>query len=100
MTPARLKLFRRHENSCSGDGKTIDPVNGRSKPYEKEFRIYEEDTIRRKRRPVVADCSCTIYAEGTLYKKGVKMYLRSAPLIRILPLRSVPLVLSPWCASV
>lgn len=76
MTPARLKLFRRHESSCSGDGKTIDPVNGRSKPYEKEFRIYEEDTIKRKRRPVVADCSCTIYAEGTLQKKGVKMYLR------------------------
>jgi len=76
MTPANLKLFRRHESSCSGDRKTIDSANGRSKPYEKEFRIYEEDTIKRKRRPAVTDCSCTIYAEGTLYKKGVKVYLR------------------------
>src|SRR5580658_1664137 len=63
MPPANLKLFRRHESSCARE-------------YRKDFRIYEEDTIKRKRRETVADCSCSIYAEGTLYKKNVKMYVR------------------------
>jgi integrase len=63
MRPANLKLFRRHESYCSEE-------------YPKDFRIYEEDTIKRKRRNAVVDCSCTIYAEGTLFNNGVKMYLR------------------------
>src|SRR5271165_2668096 len=63
MTPPNLKLFRRHETTCT-------------RAYPKDFRIYEEDTIKRKRRAAVADCSCTIYAEGTLYNKGAKVYLR------------------------
>jgi len=63
MPPANLKLFRRHESSCTG-------------AYSKDFRIYEEDTIKRKRREAVVDCSCTIYTEGTLYNKNVKIYLR------------------------
>lgn len=63
MTPANLKLFRRHESSCKCE-------------YQKDFRIYEEDTIKRKGKAATADCACTIYAEGTLYKQGVKMYLR------------------------
>lgn len=67
MTPANLKLFRRHESTCSGNGR---------KPYQKEFRIYEGDTEKRKGKPAVVDCSCSIYAEGTLYRKGVKVYLR------------------------
>jgi integrase len=76
VTPANLKLFRRHESTCTGDGKTIDPQTGKPRPYKKEFRIYEEDAIKRKRRRSVVDCSCTIYAEGTVYKKGVKLYVR------------------------
>jgi integrase len=71
-----LKLFRRHESTCAGNGKTIDPATGNFEPYAKEFRIYEEDTIKRKGRSIVVDCSCPIYAEGTLYKSGVKVYLR------------------------
>ena len=63
MTPVSLKLFRRHEGSCTGE-------------YQKDFRIYEEDTRKRRGRATVADCSCTIYAEGTLYKNSVKEYLR------------------------
>ncbi|MGA2134915.1 MAG: hypothetical protein ABSH50_21735 [Bryobacteraceae bacterium] len=53
MPPVNLKLFRRHTSSCTGT-------------YPKDFRIYEEDTIKRKRRRAVVDCSCTIYTEGTL----------------------------------
>jgi integrase len=76
MSPANLKLFRRHESTCTGDGKTIDPATARPVPYEKEFRIYEEDTVKRKGRRAVVDCSCTIYAEGTLYRNGAKRYQR------------------------
>ena len=76
MPPANLKIFRRHETTCTGNGKTVDPVTRRLVPYLKEHRIYEEDTIRRKGRAAVVDCSCTIYAEGTLYRSGVKRYQR------------------------
>jgi integrase len=76
MGHASLKLFRRHENTCTGDGKSIDRSTGRLKPYPKEFRIYEHDAIKRKGRSAVIDCSCAIYAEGTLRKNGVKAYLR------------------------
>ena len=75
MAVANLRLFRRHETTCTGDGK-IDRTTGKPKPYPKEFRIYEEDTIKRKGRTAVVDCACTIYAEGTLYRNGVKTYLR------------------------
>ncbi len=54
-----LMLFRRHKSSCS-------------KGYPKEFRIYRDDS----RKGVKQDCSCSIYAEGTLIKDGRKNYLR------------------------
>src|SRR5215472_3622586 len=76
MASLNLKLFRRHEKSCTGDGKTGNPATGRIEAYDKEHRIYEEDTIRRNGKKVVVDCSCTMYADGTLHRNGVKSYLR------------------------
>jgi hypothetical protein len=58
----------RRNPTCTGDKA--------GKPHAKDFRIYREDTIKRKGKPTVHDCACSIYAEGTLYPKGVKTYLR------------------------
>jgi integrase len=67
LTPASLSLFRRHATTCTGGG---------TRQYPKEFRVYEEDTIKRKGRSAVVDCSCTIYAEGTVYTRtGTKVYI-------------------------
>ena len=63
MTPANLKLFRRHEASCTQE-------------YAKDFRVYEWMTQKQKGKKATADCSCTIYAEGTLFRSGIKNYIR------------------------
>ena len=64
MPQATLKLFRRHDSACV-------------RSYTKEDRIYESDIEKRKGKTSRQDCSCTIYAEGTLYRAdGSKHYLR------------------------
>src|ERR1017187_3611828 len=73
MSSATLKLFRRHDSRCTG---FFNPKTRQQQPYGKEDRIYEADTEKRKGKPAAVDCSCTIYAEGTLYRSdGSKNYL-------------------------
>jgi integrase len=74
MSSPNLKLFRRHDSLCTGFFK---PHTKSQEPYAKEFRIYEADTEKRRGKPAMVDCSCMIYAEGTLRKSdGSKNYLR------------------------
>jgi hypothetical protein len=74
MSSAKLKLFRRHDSRCTG---FFNHKTRQQEPYSKENRIYEADTEKRKGRSSAVDCTCTIYAEGTLYRgDGSKNYLR------------------------
>jgi predicted nucleic acid-binding protein len=43
--------------------------HGNRNPTAKENRIYEADTENRNGRSAAVDCTCTIYAEGTLCSK-------------------------------
>ena len=63
MAKSNLKLFRRHEKECVRN-------------YPKEFRVYQWMTETQKGKAAVKDCSCTIYAEGTLVKNSSKVYVR------------------------
>ena len=63
MTQPNLKLFRRHEASCTQE-------------YGKEFRVYQWMLEKQKGKKATADCSCTIYAEGTLVKNSARNYIR------------------------
>ena len=64
MPQSNLKLFRRHDSGCTCS-------------YVKEDRIYKSDTEKRKGKESRKDCTCTIYAEGTLIRAdGSKHYLR------------------------
>ena len=63
MTLASLKLFRRHEKTCT-------------EGYEKDFRVYAWMLEKQKGKKATVDCSCTIYAEGTLVRGVTKTYIR------------------------
>src|ERR1039457_3465625 len=63
MTQANLKLFRRHEASCTAK-------------HPKDYRVYQWMLEKQKGRRATVDCSCTIYAEGTLIRCGIKNYVR------------------------
>lgn len=63
LTQPNLKLFRRHEKTC---------IQG----HEKEFRVYQWMLEKQKGKKATVDCSCTIYAEGTLVNGGSKNYIR------------------------
>jgi len=64
MPASKLKLFRRHEASCT-------------QAYAKDDRVYQWMLEKQKGKKTTADCSCTIYTEGTLYRAdGSKNYLR------------------------
>lgn len=63
MTQPNLKIFRRHEASCTAK-------------HPKDFRVYQWMTEKQKGRTATADCACTVYAEGTLFRNGIKNYVR------------------------
>src|ERR1039458_7017686 len=63
MTLASLKLCRRHEKTCT-------------EGYEKDFRVYAWMLEKQKGKKATVDCSCTIYAEGTLVRGVTKTYIR------------------------
>ena len=63
MTQSNLKLFRRHEKSCTAG-------------YEKDFRVYQWMVEKQKGRKATVDCACNIYTEGTLVNGGTKTYVR------------------------
>jgi integrase len=63
MTQPNLKLFRRHEATCTQN-------------HAKDFRVYQWMLEKQKGKKATADCSCTVYAEGTLILNGSKNYVR------------------------
>jgi integrase len=63
MTQPNLRIFRRHEAACTAQ-------------HPKDFRVYQWMVEKQKGKTATADCSCTIYAEGTLFRNGIKNYIR------------------------
>src|SRR5665647_2320912 len=63
MTSPNLKLFRRHEKTCTAG-------------YEKDCRVYQWMLEKQKGKKAAVDCSCTIYTEGTLVSGRTKTYVR------------------------